>query len=428
MQEIKDYLSVYNEKEPVTKFTKFLWWCAGADKQILQMSPMSDRVKFAGIGGLVLCTGLLAFCSGGYAFYTIFSPKGGGIDPEITHMPTAIGSIIGGLIWGLVVFNMDRFIISSTSKGDGTYKMTGSELINAIPRILIALILGFALSAPLETRILKTEIEQALNEKKLDRENELNTKTDVNIQLKQKNLSIELSKNISDINSIESEEEKRRIEIAALTNKIQEEIAGRSGSGKAGVGPTVLRETEDLANQKKDFEDFKKLKDPELKLLKTKKANNEFLIQDLETQKQKEYIRNKDSASKVDGLMERIKISHEVGGWIPWVIFCVLLSIEMGPIFFKMMVQKGVYDYLVENYNQRFKAQNGIITKGDLVHSKDGAILAEHDQYLEVEKEITSKKQVLEIEAELKAKVLENYHARKKGEINENPENFYSES
>ena len=428
MQEIKDYLSVYNEKEPVSKFTKFLWWCAGADKQILQMSPMVDRVKFAGIGGLVLCTGLLAFCSGGYAFYTIFSPKGGNIDPEVTHIPTVIGSVIGGLIWGLVVFNMDRFIISSTSKGDGTYKMTGPELINAIPRILIALILGFALSAPLETRILKTEIEQELNEKKLDRENELNTKTDLNIQLKQKNLSIELSKNIADINFIESEKEKRRIEIAALSNKIQEEIAGRSGSGKAGVGPTVLRETEDLATQKKDFEEFKTLKDPELKLLKSKKAHNEFLIQDLETQKQKEYIRNKDSASKVDGLMERIKISHEVGGWIPWVIFFVLLSIEMGPIFFKMMVQKGVYDYLVENYNQRFKAQNGIITKGDLVHAKDGAILAEHDRYLEVDKEITSKKQVLEIESELKSKVLENYHAKKKGEINENPENFYSES
>ena len=428
MQEIKDYLNVYNEKEPVSRFTKFLWWCAGADKQLLQLSPMSDRVKFAGIGGLVLCTGLLAFCSGGYAFYTIFSPKGGNINPDTTHIPTAIGSVIGGFVWGLVIFNMDRFIISSTSKGDGTYKMDKSELWNALPRIIIALILGFALSAPLETRILKTEIEQELNERKLDRENELNSKTDLNIQLKQKNLMIELSRNTNDINTIESEKEKRRIEIATLTNKIQEEIAGRSGSGKAGVGPTVLRETEDLATQKKDFEDFKKLKDPEFKLLKTKKAHNEFLIQDLETQKQKEYILNKDAASKLDGLMQRIKISHDVGGIIPWVIFLVLLSIEMGPIFFKMMVQDGVYDYLVENNKKRFKAQNGIIITNDLVHGKDGAIAAKKVDFLEVEKEIEAKKQELDKQADLTSKVIDNWHEKKKTEIDQNPENFYTES
>lgn len=428
MQEIKDYLSVYNEKEPISKFTKFLWWCAGADKQLLELSPMTDRVKFAGIGGLVLCTGLLGFCSGGYAFYTIFSPKGGTINPDITHVPTAIGSIVGGLIWGLVIFNMDRFIISSTSKGDGTYKMAKSELINAIPRVLIALILGFALSAPLETRILKTEIEQELNERKLDRENELNTKTDLNIQLKQKNLMVELSKNTNDINTIEAEKEKRRIEIAALTNKIQEEIAGRSGSGKAGVGPTVIRETEDLATQKSDFTEFKTLKEPELKLLKRKKAQNEFLIQDLETQKQKEYISNKDSASKLDGLMERIKISHDVGGWIPWIIFLVLLSIEMGPIFFKMMVQDGVYDYLVENNKKRFKAQNGIIISNDLVHGKDGAISAKKVDFLEVEKEIEAKKKQLDKQADLTSKVIDNWHEKKKGEIDQNPENFYTES
>ena len=31
MQEIKDYLVEYNTTKPVSKATKFLWWCAGAD-------------------------------------------------------------------------------------------------------------------------------------------------------------------------------------------------------------------------------------------------------------------------------------------------------------------------------------------------------------------------------------------------------------
>lgn len=55
--------------------TRFLWWCAGVDPYFMEMSPMQDRVKYAGIGGIVLCTGALAAFSGGYAFSTIFDRK-----------------------------------------------------------------------------------------------------------------------------------------------------------------------------------------------------------------------------------------------------------------------------------------------------------------------------------------------------------------
>jgi len=43
-----------------SRFTRFLWWCSGADSVLLKISPMKDRVKYAGIGGIVLCTGVLA--------------------------------------------------------------------------------------------------------------------------------------------------------------------------------------------------------------------------------------------------------------------------------------------------------------------------------------------------------------------------------
>lgn len=106
MQQIKEYLDVYNTKstdskvDGVSRFTKFLWWSAGADKQLLMQSPMSDRVKYAGIGGIVFCTGLLASVSGGYAFYTIFSPKADAVNLDPVHIPSIIGSVIFGIIWG----------------------------------------------------------------------------------------------------------------------------------------------------------------------------------------------------------------------------------------------------------------------------------------------------------------------------------------
>ena len=141
----------------VHKVTQLLWWCAGADAHFLSKSPMQDRVKYAGIGGIVLCTGLLACFSGGFAFYTIFGPKNNAIHDSFSW-GALLGSIIFGIVWGLIILNLDRFIVSSTGKGDGTDKVTWKEFGQAIPRIIIALILGFAISAPLEIKILESEM------------------------------------------------------------------------------------------------------------------------------------------------------------------------------------------------------------------------------------------------------------------------------
>ena len=35
------------------RFEAFLWMCAGADKDILEHCPGSDRVKYQGIGGII---------------------------------------------------------------------------------------------------------------------------------------------------------------------------------------------------------------------------------------------------------------------------------------------------------------------------------------------------------------------------------------
>ena len=65
-------------------------------------------------------------------------------------------------------------------------------------------------------------------------------------------------------------------------------------------------------------------------------------------------------ARHLDGLMKRIQISHEIGGYVPLFILLLLLAIETGPIFFKMMLRKGAYDYLVENEMRVTAARAGI--------------------------------------------------------------------
>ena len=72
---------------------------------------------------------------------------------------------------------MDRFIVSSTGKGDGTDKIDRKELINAIPRVLIAIILGITISKPLELEMLKSEIDVKLNTKQQEQLDEFNKNT-----------------------------------------------------------------------------------------------------------------------------------------------------------------------------------------------------------------------------------------------------------
>lgn len=427
MQEIKDYLAEYNTTKPVSRTTKFLWWCAGADRQILLQCPMADRVKYGGIGGIVFCTGLLAAFSGGYAFYTIFSPKGDAVNLDPIDMASVIGSALFAIIWGLIILNMDRFIVSSTGKGDGTDAITGKEFVQALPRIIIAIILGFAISSPLEVRILKTEINAELQNKQDDYLMTLNIKTDSITNLQMKNKKTDLSKVENEIKGIEQNFEKQRIEILDGRKRLEDEIAGRIGSGKAGEGPAAKAQKENLNKQEIELQDKKKAKESEITALKDRyvRINNEVDL--LDKGRDEKYKKNQLIAHQLDGLMERIHISHAIGGVVPWLIFLVLLSIEAGPIFFKMMMNKGVYEYLVDNNKERFKAHSGVVVIDQLVHGKDGANHAEKVDYLEVEKEIEAKKMQLEKQSDLTSVIIDKWHTKKKDDINTNPESYYTE-
>lgn len=432
MNEIKDYLKNYDMNNPNSgrfkhKITRFLWWCAGADKQILEKCPLGDRVRYAGIGGIVLATGVLAAVSGGYAFYTIFGPKGDAVVEEIATIRDLFISAIFAILWGLIVFNMDRFIVSSTGKGDGKDTISWKELGQALPRIIIAVILAFAISSPLETRILKSEIDAKLQTKQDEYLLELNKNTDKIKNEEINRAKTEISKMEKEILGIEESFEKRRLEILEQMKLLELEAEGKTGSGKAGRGPAWRDKKENLDKMEMERVEQKKSKEVEIKSkkdrLKSSIAELDRIYKSIDVAKSN----NKLKANNLDGLLERIHISHEIGGIVPWIIFLVLLSIEAGPIFFKMMMQKGVYEYLVENNKKRFLSLNGIVVEEKLVEDKHDVKHAEITHYMEAEKEINAKKEQLDKESDLTSHTLDKWHKSKKGEIDENPEQFFNE-
>ena len=142
--------------------SEFLWICAGADRQVLRGCP-TDHAKYAGIGGTILFTALMAWMSGGYALYSVFHNE--------------IVAALFGLFWGLLIFNLDRFIVN-TMYSDGKTTISWLELASGAPRIIMAIFLGIVISTPLELKIFEDEISITVEEMKQVREKQYVAQTD----------------------------------------------------------------------------------------------------------------------------------------------------------------------------------------------------------------------------------------------------------
>ncbi len=405
--------------------TRRLWWCAGVDQYFMEMSPMQDRVKYAGIGGIVLSTGVLAAVSGGYAFSTIFGPKGDANDYSLTaSIGITILTVIFAIFWGLIIFNLDRFIISSTGKGDGTDSITKKEIGQALPRIIIAVILGFAISAPLEIKILESEINSELSTFQKKYTQTLNKETDS--LFKQKRLGLEKEK-------IEYENKKLEYEknLTIFDQQIDELVkvqqAEMQDKRAYGFGPVAKKMQADIDNKRAEKARFIELKKSEAEAIQKQLNFDNDQLNKLSDDLRKAYVENEKSSHGYDGLLKRIQISHEKGGWVPWVILFVFLCIETGPIFFKMMMTKGVYDFLVENHNKRKEVENGIFREDFIYEGKNGAIHMEKWRYLEVESAKYEKINKINSTNKINKEIIEHWENKKKKQISEDPNKFFTE-
>ena len=127
---------------------RFFIICSGADRTILETSSNGEQNKYAGIGATVFFTAVMALVASSYALYTVFD-----------NLFVAIGF---GILWALLIFNLDRFIVSTIKKRDKFMP----ELLQALPRLALAVIIAIVISKPLELKLFEKEINQVLLEQK----------------------------------------------------------------------------------------------------------------------------------------------------------------------------------------------------------------------------------------------------------------------
>ncbi|ABQ07848.1 DUF4407 domain-containing protein [Flavobacterium johnsoniae] len=384
---------------------RFLWKCAGGDRYLLERATYSDQIKYMCLGGIVFATGALAGIAGGYAFYTIFEPRGSAIDNPI-DLQTICIAFFFGIVWGLMIFNIDRFIVTSTGKGDGTEAITIGELKSALPRILMGMIIAMTISKPVEIRMFKTEIDIKLREKQLEQQAEYQKKVDKTYSDREKLLTAEFG-------TIAKERTALNERIKAAEQAYTDNLMGKGEKVPAGNGPlsrALKSQLDDLTNQLATFD---KQNGKDLAELNKRKDI-------LRIEKDKARADNTKIANGLDGLLERIKIAHEVAGfWISLFITLLFMAIELTPIFFKLMLTKTTYDYLAENRDELIKAEYGIEVKYDYYKDKQGVekhLVINH----EAEKLIFEKMKVTEIQKELTKYAVEKYKEREMSKIDNN--------
>ena len=296
---------------------RFFIICSGSDTQILENCSTGEQNKYAGIGATVFFTAVMAFIAASYALFTVFD-----------NLYTAI---FFGLIWGLLIFNLDRYIVS-------TIKKTGNvidELIQASPRILLAVIIAVVISKPLELKIFEKEINQVL----LEQKNEL-TLANKNQIAEQFNPSVDNLKN--EISSLQQEIYTKEAEVNALYDIYITEAEGTAGTKLLGKGPV--------------YKEKREKHDALLAELQQLKTENKLKIGEAESQiaslkgdYETQVINTQPIINNFDGLMARVNALGKLP-WLPsFFIFLLFLAIETSPIFAKLLSPRSTYDFKVED-------------------------------------------------------------------------------
>ncbi len=295
----------------------FFLVCSGADTTIIKSCSESEQNKYVGIGATIFFTAIMAFISSSFALYTVFEEL--------------FSAIFFGLIWSLLIFNLDRFIVSTIKKQD-RFK---DEFLKTIPRIILAVIIATVISKPLELKIFEKEINQVLLEEK----NTLTLANKNQLQLQYSPMIKKLQQNISDLKIEISEQEAKT---NTLYNIYISEAEGKAGTQILGKGPVY--------KEKREKHDAALTTLIELKEKNAKKISDlETQISTLDTNYANAVKKSQPIIDNFDGLMARITALGKLPFLPSFFIFLLFLAIETSPIIAKLLAPKGTYDIKLED-------------------------------------------------------------------------------
>ena len=311
------YDSFGEKKKPVEK-NNFLWWCAGAHQKLLKQFP-SEHSKYSGLGAVLLATFVLATISAGYAIYTVFG--------------NWLWTIGFAIIWGLIIFNFDRFLVSTMRKYGVSRR---KQIMMAIPRLALALLIGVVIARPLEMKIFEKEINVKMTEN-------LHKK----IQLNDSLLAMEYKNQLANAETERQRLLGRKLAIEDTLHNLQTAYLQEAD----GTGGSMQRGIENITRLKQDaFNLARNQFAPELLLLEQNMRSQDSIIGTAKASMEDKRKQFETSAMANMGFLERNKALADLSAeeasvfWASLLISMLIILIEIGPVLSKLMMPLGPYD------------------------------------------------------------------------------------
>ncbi len=337
----------------------FFIFCSAADQSILKRCPVAEHNKYASIGATVFFTGVLAALSGGYALYTVFN-----------SLWIAIGL---GLFWGALVFNLDRFIVSTIKKTESKWGQ-GKQVL---PRLLLAVFLAIVISKPLELKIFEQEIAETLHYTGVKK-----------LEALEANYTQRREGKLKEIQNLKAQLEQRFTLREKYYEEYKCECEGSCGTGAKGVGSECLRKEQKYNKADQEYQELKVQQDAQIAVVQ-----KEIAALAKEKDKYKEELKG----SFANGLMARLNALGELPTGPSVAIVMLLICIEIAPILAKLLSPYGPYDHLLKTIEYDYEIEE--ISSINLRNQKLNnhlTLLASVEQE-KVEQEIMNNKETLRL-------------------------------
>lgn len=389
---------------------EFFWICSGANRHILRQCP-TEYSKYFGIGGTIFFTAAMAALSGGYAFYTIFNEEQSSEFMQILSNPALYLAIAFGIFWGLLIFNLDRFIVN-TMYSDGKHTISSSELFSGLPRIIIAIFLGIVISTPLEMKIFEDRIESQIVKDNIERTNITRVAaTEGNKPL------------IDRRDTLDAERKEIVARLSFANEELKKEAEGSALSGKSGHGP-IYKDKEAYRDAiQTELTQWDEAHQEELKEIRNQIAvNSTKTNEDIsKSNEEKGFCVRYEAFSNIKKENAAVRI-------VSLFIMLLFIIIETAPTLFKMMIASGPYDELLNEEMERKKAQAilNVSRINDDANTQIQIVVEKNKDKLAAEvaanKEILAK--IASVQAELLETAIEEWRKEELAKIKADPSQY----
>ncbi|MFL6215688.1 MAG: DUF4407 domain-containing protein [Blastocatellia bacterium] len=317
-------------------FQRAFRWCAGTDEQALQDCPQSQYIKQAGYGSLVLIPTVLAFISMSYTISTLTPDK-------YKYFGIAV-------VWSLIVFTFDRFIISTFRKAESSRK----EILSGafLGRLSLAVVVGIIIAHPLVMFIFQPSVSARME------------------QIRQRERQAIYDRYENEIKEYEQQKtsttQAMSVEEAAKDAK-RAELYGQFSQAlrlhRRRWGALMLRQAADkLTEEKKvrmqQFNDDKEKIDNKIAELKETRDRG-VLAYNQATGQATDYLARERALSELMAENRTVFLTN-------WFIILLFVVLDVLPITFKVLTKKEAYDVLVESLSLRVVEKS---KKDDEIHT-----------------------------------------------------------